>query len=147
MAVTDDMVATMRAYVTRDYEQFRRRNAALDQSSTARRSFLALLTAVFAEAVERRFDAADPRTEIIDFVAELRAGDEQIAERLDADAAERMIAVVFDNSVDTSDIDTNTSIGAKLGVIAKIFYDEAPDSAELEEFLDKARVLANEILG
>jgi hypothetical protein len=144
MPVTDDVVATMRAYLSGDREQFQRRNEALAPGD--RKAFRALLTAAFMEAVERRFGGGTPRDEIIDFVAELRGRDDQIAERLDPDATERMIAAVFDDDVETDDIDANTSVGIQMGVLALSMAQRGSDSADLEEFLDRSRAFANEIL-
>ena len=146
MPVTDEMVAAMRAYLMRDYEQFRRRNSAFDGSRTQRRAFLALLTAAFVKGVQRRFPESPARDEIIDFVAELRARGDELRE-LEPNATERMIELVFDDSVEVGDIDGKQSIGIRLSVLAQIFYDEDPDSAELEDFLDRSRAFADEMLG
>lgn len=146
MPVTDDVVATMRAYLSGAREQFQRRNEALGATPGARKAFRALLTAAFVGAVERRFDGSAPRDAIIEFVAELRSRDEQIAERLAPDVVERMIAAVFDDDVDTSDVDAETSVGVQMGVLALVVAQQQPDGAALEEFLDESRKFANEIL-
>ena len=146
MPVTDDVVAAMRAYLSGDREQFQRRNEGLSQTPGGRKAFRALLTAAFIGAVESRFGEAAERSEIIDFVAELRSRDEQIAERLAPDVIERMIAAVFEDDVETGDIDASTSIGVQMGVLAMYISERQPDSAALEEFLDESRKFANEIL-
>lgn len=147
MPVTDDMVATVRAYLSGDSEKFRRLNRERDKSRAATRSYVALITAAFADAVERRFTAQTPESEIIEFVAELRSRSDRLSEQLDPTAAERLMMAVFRNDVDTRGLDGDTTLTAKLLVASAIMADADLDSAELEEFLDKARVLANEILG
>ena len=144
MPVTDDMVAALRAYLSRDYEEFKRRNGAFDASQGLRRSYVALLIASFVEAVERRF-ATPSREEIAAFVAGMRARDDHLA-KLDPDATERLIAFVFEDDVRIEDIDPDKSVGIRMMVLSQIFHDLALDDAELEVFLERARTLANEIL-
>lgn len=148
MPVTDDIVATFRAYLSGDMEQWERLRKALDLDNThaKSRAYFAFLTASFAMAVERRFNASTPREEIIAFVADLRARDEKWAERLDPDATERMIAMIFDDNVETDDIPRLQTIGIRMIVSAAIVRDDDLDSAELEDFLDKSRTLGNEVL-
>lgn len=147
MPVTDDMVATYRAFLSGDHEQWKRRRAALGTSPEATRPFFALLTGLFVEAVERRFDPSVSRDEIIGFVAEVRARSDELAERLDPHATERMISMVFDDDVATDDIPRDQTIGVRLTITAAIVGDEGMDSAQLEDFLSKSRALADEILG
>ena len=149
MPVTDDIVAAFRAYLSEDTEQWHRRLTALDldNAPATSRAHFAFLTALFAMAVERRFTVNTTRDEIIDFVADLRSRDEKIAERLDPDATERMIAMVFDDSVETDDIPRMQTIGIRMGVLTLIIREGGLDSAELEDFLEKSRAFANEILG
>ena len=149
MPVTDDIVAAYRAYLSGDTEQWHRRIDALDLNNApaTSRANSAYLTALFMDAVERRFNANTTRDEIIDFVADLRSRDDQIAEKLDPDATERMVAMVFDDDVATDDIPRHQTIGIRMGVLAVIIREGGLDSAELEEFLEKSRAFANEILG
>lgn len=147
MPVTDDMVASFRAYLSGDREQWNRRMNAMDRSPKSERVYLAMLTAVFFEALARRFSDAPTRDETVEFVADLRSRGEQLAERLDPEAAERMIAAVYDHDVDLDGISQDQRLGVRMSVSRVIFYDEGPDSAELEEFLDKSRTFANEMLG
>lgn len=147
MPVTDDMVATYRAFLSGDHEQWKQRRAALGTSPETTRPFFALLTGLFVEAVERRFDPGVSRDEIITFIADLRSRSDDLAERLDPDASERMIAMVFDDDVSTDGIPRDQTIGVRLSVTAAIVGDEGLDGAQLEEFLAKSRNLADEILG
>lgn len=147
MAVTDETVAAFRAYLSGDTEQWERRTDELVRTPETSRSYFALLTASFVEAVERRLGEGATRDEIIAFVADLRAREDEYAGRLDADATERVIATVFDDDVTTGDIPRDQTIGIRIGVTAIIIGDEELDAAGLEEFLDRARALADEILG
>lgn len=147
MPVTDDMVATVRAYLSGDSEQFTRLNRELDRSPGATRSYVALVTAAFVEAVERRFTAQSSETEIIDYVADVRSRSDRLAERINPEAAEKMITAVFHDGVDTRGFDKETTLAVKLLIASAVIADEDLDSAELEAFLDKSRAFANELLG
>ena len=147
MPITDDMVSTVRAYLTGDSEKFQRLNAQLDRSPSATRAYLALVTAAFVEAVEHRFTAQTPVSEVIDYVANVRSRSDGVSENLDPTAAERMIRVVFHDDVDAKGYDSKTTLGVKMLIASAIMSDEDFDSAELEAFMDRSRELATEILG
>lgn len=147
MPVTDEMVAAFRAHLTGDREEWDRRNDALERSPATERAYFAFLTGLFATAVGRRFDEKTQREEIIAFVAHLRARDDVAAERLDPDATERVISMIFHDDVETADIPRRQSIDIRMAVLTAIVRDDDLDSAELEAFLQEAKDFADAMLG
>ena len=147
MPVTDDVVATLRALLSGDSENFQRRNAALDRSEEGNRAYTALILASFIDAVERKFTAQSPRDSIIDYVADVRSRSPEAADSVDPGAAERLIQMVFDDDVDISDLDGNTRVRMELALLFALITDEDLDDEALDKFLAGARKLANELLG
>lgn len=146
MTVSADQVAAMRAYLSGNQDEFRRLNRSLDKSKAASRSYQALITATFVEAVEQRFNAQTTRNEVIDYVADLRSRDDEIAEVLDPDRAERMImTVIADENVD--DLSGNERIDLAMLLVAGFVADANFSEAELEAFMEKSRAFADELLG
>lgn len=146
MAVTADQVATLRAYLSGDIEEFHRLSRSLDRSRAGTVSYAALITAAFVKAVERRFNEQTPRSEVIDFVADIRSRNADVADELDPDKAKRLImAVIADDNVD--DMSGNERIGLQMIILAGLVADERFGEAEREEFLEKSRAFANELLG
>ena len=147
MPVTDDMVDAFRAYLSGDEDGFQRRTEALDGSRPARQAYRALMSGLFVTAVERRFPAPPTWAQRIEFVAELRARDEDVADSLDPETTERVIASVFDDKVDTDDVKGRRSVRIWTLVTAGIISDADLDAPALEDFLDKGRALADAQLG
>lgn len=146
MAVTADQVATIRAYLSGDIEDFHRLNGTLDRSKSGTASYAALITATFVEAVERRFNERTPRGDVIGYIADIRSRDADVADELDPDKAERMImTVIADENVD--DMSGNERIGLQMVLLGGLVADEQFSESELEEFLEKSRTFANELLG
>lgn len=145
MAVSADQVATVRAFLSGDGETFERLNGELDRSKEGRTAYATLITATFARAVQRRFNAKTPRSEIIDYVADVRSRSDNVAAKLDPDRAERMImTIIGDENVD--DLDSNERIQVAMFLIAGLVADANFDEAELEAFLERSRSLADKLL-
>jgi hypothetical protein len=69
---------------------------------------MALVSAAFCEAVERRFSAKDPAERVIGFVADAQARFDRDGNQIDPLAAERMIRAVYtDEQIDDLDSATN----------------------------------------
>lgn len=69
--------------------------------------------------VQRRFGNVPVRDAIIDFVADLRSRDDVLAERLEPDATERMIRMIYEDDIETGDIPRKqTSRGLAEGLLA-----------------------------
>src|SRR4051794_8988428 len=92
-ALTDDQVATLRAYLAGDFDQYERLYERLDRQA-ARTTYLALIDAAFFEAVDRRFAKNGTRADVIEFVADVRARSDNLGE-IDALTAERLIRAVL----------------------------------------------------
>lgn len=146
MAVSADQVATMRAYLSGDGDEFARLSQGLYRSKESARAYAALITGAFFEAVGRRFSEQTTRSEIIDYVADVRSRSDNVAEKLDPDKAERMIMMVIGDA-DISDLSANERIGVQMLLIAGLVADEDFDEAEREAFLEKARAFGDGILG
>lgn len=146
MPVTDDIVATFRAHLRGDREEWNRRNDALDRSPATTEPYFAFLTALFATTVYRRFGENPKRDAIIDFVAELRARDDVLAERLPPEPTERLINMIFNDKVKTDDIPRQQAIDIRMGVLTAIIRDANPDGAVIDRILEDSRELANGLL-
>jgi hypothetical protein len=146
MAVTDEQVATLRTQLAGDNDEFHRLNAALDHSPSATAAYAALVLAAFVKSVDRRFTADTPRSEIVEFVSDVRSRSDRLGEKLDQDAAERLIlSVNTDERVD--DLDARTRFGMELVLLAALVGDSRLDDNELDDFLSQARKFGDQLLG
>ena len=147
MPVTDDMVDAFRAYLSGDKDGFHRRDEALDTSRPARQAYRALVVGLFVTAVERRFPTPPTWGQRIEFVADLRARDEDVADALDPETTERVVASVFDDKVKTGDVKGRQSVRIWMLVTAGVISDADLDGPGLEDFLGKGRAFADDLLG
>jgi hypothetical protein len=144
MPVTDDQVAALRALLSDDMDRHRQLFGALDRAA-AKKGYTALVTAAFIEAVERRFGAGYQATDIVTFVADVRARSDRLARELDPDVAERVIRVVLEDAP-VEDLPRNAVTGAQLLVLVGLIADARLDDAGLDEFLAAARKLADQLM-
>lgn len=147
MTVTDDHVDTLEAQLTGRTEEHRRRLDQLDPGE-ASRGYSALVAAGLLLAIERRFIKNGkylPRTEVIDYVATLRASSQVAANALDPQIAERIILFGMEQG-DIDDIDDNTVLGHQMFLLAAMVSDANLDADELGAFLAEAREIANQWL-
>ena len=145
MPVTDDMVATVRAYLELDQDRFQQLNATLDKSREASIAYKAMIAGAFMTAVTRKFNEQSSRDEIIDYVAQVRSRSESMAESLEPSATERMIASIY-SDVDIDDIDARMVMGIEMYIAVAIVTDKGISGPELDEFLDTARKYAEKML-
>jgi hypothetical protein len=144
MPVSDDQVATLRALLSDDMDRYRQLFSGLDRAE-ARQGYSALVTAAFAEAVERRFGTGYQGADIVEFVASVRSSSDQVAAELDPDVAERVIRVVLeDASVD--DLSRDAITGAQLLLLIGLIADAQLDSEGMDQFLAEARKLADQLM-
>ena len=142
MPVTADQVATLRAYLAGDFDSHQRLFGQLDRTA-AQTGYMALLTAAFFEAVDRRFAKNGTTADVIEFVADVRARHLKDADEIDQRAAERLILAIFtDEEID--DIDSETKVSTQIILLFALIADEGFDGAGLDEFLAEARKLADE---
>ena len=112
MPVTDEQMATLRALLSDDMDRYRQLFSGLDRAE-AKKGYSALVTAGFAEAVERRFGTSYRGADVVEFVASVRARSDQVAAELDPDVAERVIRVVLEDAP-VDDLSRNAITGAQL---------------------------------
>ena len=143
MAINNDQIAALRAYLTGDAESCTRILGRLDHA--ARLDYVTLVSAAFFEAVEQRFARDASTTEVVAFVGNVRARSEHLANSIDPGIAERLIRDVYTDE-GVSDISDETKGSHHALLLAGLVADEGYDEAGLDEFLDKARKLADELL-
>jgi hypothetical protein len=142
MAVTADQVATLRAFLARDFDEYERRYGQLDREA-AKTGYTALIAAAFVEAVEQRFNVNSQAADVVEFVGATRAQFDEAGDQVDPRVAERMILAVYtDEQID--DLDTETLVGTQVILLASLTADAELDTARLDEFLAKARKLADQ---
>jgi len=144
MPVTDDQVATLRALLSDDMDRYRQLFSGLDRAE-AKKGYSALVTAGFAEAVERRFGPGYRGADIVEFVASVRSRSDQVAAELDPDVAERVIRVVLED-VPVDDLNRNAVTGAQLLLLIGLIADAQLDGQGLDQFLAEARKLADQLM-
>ena len=136
MPVTDQQVAAMRAYLKGDAELHHQLYSQLSRDE-ARTSYMALLTAAFIEAVDRRFAKAGAPSDVVSFVADVRSRSDRLGEQIDPQAAELLIrAALTGGSVD--DLDGETLGLLYVVLLAALVSDEQLDDAGLDDFLGEA---------
>jgi hypothetical protein len=142
MKVTDDQIASMRAYLRGDVEAFEQISAQLDSANKEARG--ALIAAAFFKAAERTFKDGD-RADVIEFVGRVRARSADLAQSIDPRIAERLILATFTDE-DVEDIDGKTQ-GDHFGILlAGIIAEAQPSDTELNSFLEESRKLADKWL-
>ncbi|MGO8889334.1 MAG: hypothetical protein ACLQB1_06445 [Streptosporangiaceae bacterium] len=144
MPVTSDQVAALRSYLAGDFSDYEQRRSRIDQSPD-RTGYMALVSAAFCEAVERRFTNQDPPERVIEFVADVRAQFDRDGNQIDPRAAERMIRAVYsDEPVD--DLDSTTKGRTQIILLAALINSERLDETGLDAFLADASKLASQWL-
>lgn len=144
MPVTTDQVATLRSYLSGDFSDYQQRRSQIDQAPD-RTGYVALVSAAFCEAVERRFTKQDPPERVIEFVAETRAQFDRDGNQIDPRAAELMIRAVYtDEQID--DLDSTTKGRTQIILLAALINSEHLEQAGLDAFLADASKLADQWL-
>jgi hypothetical protein len=143
MPVTDRQAATLRAQLAGDLEEHKRLLRQLDNHSDGQ-AYVTLTNAAFVEAVERRFSASTPE-EVIEFVADVRARSERTGDALDPRISERVLLAAI-NGAGISDLDPEKARSSQRFLLAAMIADEQFDDADLDEFIARARGLADKLL-
>lgn len=108
---------------------------------TAKKAHAALIVASFLTATDERFGKDATKADIAEFIEHLRGRSEQLASDIDPRQAERLIIAVYTDE-DIDDIDDGLYGPLLAGMIA----DARLSDVELDEFLEKARRLADQML-
>jgi hypothetical protein len=142
MPVTDEQVATLRAYLAGDFDTHKRLFGQLDGAS-ARVGYPALVTAAFCEAVERRFAKSGTTSDVIEFVGEVRSRHLKNADEIESRVAERIILAIFTDE-EVGDLDAEIKFHTQFILLLPLIDDEQFDDAGLDMFMGEARKLANQ---
>jgi hypothetical protein len=144
MPLTDQQVAPLRALLARQYEEYRRLFALLDQAAK-NKGYRVLVSAAFMVAAERRFAGDVSQAEVIEFVADTRSRSPHFVDQVDPVIAERVLmSAITGESLD--DVDPRTRWEAQGTLMAAMVADEHLDAAGLDAFLAEARKLADKLV-
>jgi hypothetical protein len=140
MPVTDEQEAVLHAQLAGKFDEHKRLLDGLDPVA-ARTGYSALVSAAFSVAVGERFPEGTPAADVIEYVGDIRSRTEGAA-KIDPRTAERVIlAVITDEEID--DIDARTSFETQLVLLAALIADAHLDAAGLDNFMIRARNLAD----
>jgi hypothetical protein len=145
MPVTDEQIATLRAHLAGDAEEYQRLWKRLDRDA-AKTGYMALLAAAFFEAVDRRFAKDGTVADVIEFVAGLRARLGDNADEVDPDVAERLIRDALGDGT-TEDLDEETIVATKVMLLTALISDMQLGGARLDEFMATSRELGDRLMG
>ncbi|MEU8799790.1 hypothetical protein [Spirillospora sp. NPDC048819] len=149
MPITDHQLATLRAQLAGQMDEHER---LLDQLETeeSQAGYIALVTAAFFEAVDRKFiinDKVADDAEVIEFIAYQRSAHPVAAEQMDPTVAEQVVLHALDKGPISEDIDGETLLGTKILLLAALMAEADLGESELDIFLAKARAEADEHVG
>jgi hypothetical protein len=144
MAVSDAQVATLRAQLAGHLDEYLDLLGQIDNAPD-RQAYSALVVAGFCEAVERRFGKNSEKADVVSFVAEVRATSEAAAQKIDPQAAERLITAVYTDE-DVSDVGADQKKDLYVLLLPALIGDEQFSEAELDKFLVDSRRLADQWL-
>ena len=145
MPVTDQQVATLRAQLAGNLEEHKRLLKQLDRRADGL-GYGAMVTGAFFEAVDRRFAKDTTRDDVIEFVADVRSRTEDVRDALDPGVAERVLLAALEQA-DIGDLDAEPARRSQTYLLAAMVVDEQFDDAALDEFMARARTVANSLLG
>jgi hypothetical protein len=144
MPVTDEQVATLRAHLAGDAEEYQRLWGRLDRDA-AKTGYMALLAAAFFEAVDRRFAKDGTVADVVEFVGDLRARLGENADEVDPTVAERLIRDALGDET-TADLDEDTIVATKVILLTALISDEQLDEARMDEFMATSRALGDRLM-
>jgi hypothetical protein len=147
MQVTDDYVQALRLFLTGDdgYNEISRRLEERDGDDGGN-LYGALVSAAFAIAARRRFGAATQATEVIQFVAHLRAALQKSGGDIDPRTAETMLHAVLHDEPVPSGLDEQAKVLAVTALLLDMVNQSKLPDPELDTLLAQARVLGDRIL-
>src|SRR5689334_10098109 len=132
MTVTQEQVATLRAHLAGDFDEYNRLWAKLDRKS-ADSGYITLIAAAFFEAVDRRFAKSATNSDIIEFVGSVRSRFDETGKDVDANAAETLIRAALGND-SGAELDDDTVVSTQITVLTALILDEHLDDAGLDQF-------------
>jgi hypothetical protein len=144
MAVTNDQVAALRAYLAGDFAKHRQLMEQLGREG-AREGFAALVPAAFVEAAERRFPPGTSMDEITSFVALVRAQHLNDPDEIDPLIAERLIHDVSTGE-SIGDLNPDVKYRTQFVLLYPLIVEGNFSEAGLDDLVAEARKLAEEWL-
>ncbi|MCO6009403.1 hypothetical protein NE236_30975 [Actinoallomurus purpureus] len=143
MAITDSQVATLRAHLAGNFDEYQRLWADLARPG-AKGGYPTLIAAAFFEAADRRFTkGGGTDTDVIAFVGSARSRFDEKGDEIDPHAAEVLIRAVLGDVTET-DLDDDTVITTQLTLLTALVLDEQFSGEQLDKFMAEARKLADE---
>jgi hypothetical protein len=144
MTVTDHEVATLRAALSGNLEEYRALLGSFDRQTDAR-PYIALVNCAFIGAAERRFGKHLTTEEAVAYVADVRTRTEEAARSLDPLVGERVLLTAVAGG-NVQGLDPRAVRGAQQLLLAGLIADEQPDAAELDGLLARARKETDDLL-
>ncbi|WP_396453110.1 hypothetical protein [Actinomadura sp.] len=147
MTITDKQVNVLRAQLTGQHDEHLRLVRELEPGE-ANREYAALVAGAFIVAVERRFirdgKFAD-ESEVIDFVAQVRAKSPEMPDVIDPELAESLILHLLERGP-VKEADADTKFGHQLVLLAALAGEAQLADDVLEAFISEARSIAEDLL-
>lgn len=144
MPVTDEEVAPLRAQLSGRTEEHQRLFAQLSKEDV-QTGYRALVTSAFMIAVERRFGRQTSPAALVEFVGEMRAHSDSLADKIDPHVAERVLQAVYANDR-LSDLDARTVWQTHLLLLAGLVASARLDDNALDDLLAEARKMADQLM-
>lgn len=144
MAVTDLHVATLRAALSGNLDEYRTLLRGFDRQTDVR-PYIALVNCAFIAAAERRFGKNLTADAAIAYVADVRTRTDEAASSLDPVVGERVLLTATAGG-NVRGLDPRAVRGAQQLLLAGLISDEQPDEAELDVLLARARKEADDLL-
>lgn len=144
MPVTDDQVATLRAYLAGDFDEYERLNERLDPDVDGI-GYGALIAGGLFAAIDRRFAKGGSREDVIKYVADVRSRSDRLSEQVDPRIAERLIMHSLGHGA-IDDLDDKVVAHTQLILLTALVGDEELDDPGLDKFMATARALGNRLL-
>jgi len=145
MAVTDQQVAALRAYLKGEFE---RHSQLLDQLDPVADSdgWSALVAAGFFEAVDRRWGDNRDTAQIVEYIGSVRTISPELSDQIDPRVAEPLILACLGQGA-VPDVDDETRHATQLLLCTALVADAKYDDEALDAFLEEARKIADHWLG
>jgi hypothetical protein len=143
MAITDDQMAGLRAFLTDDDSEWGRLFEG-PNAVDAEDGYALMFAAAFTTAVRGRWSVDTPKAEVIRFVATTRSRFRELADEIDPLAAEALIQAALGDVTAAQDLDPRAK-GAQVPLLRQLVDEAEFDDADLDEFLAQARTLADQM--
>jgi hypothetical protein len=140
VTVADEHAAALRAHLLHDFDEAERLNRRVAEADMP--GYGELIWAALVLATRHRFAPKWTVSQVIKYVAAARARWGKDAEDIDPRAAEIMLRRALDDDA-PADLDETVKGRAQIFLLGELIPEEQFDNAELDEFLAKARMLAD----